>query len=1155
MNGIVALNKAKKYTDESLKGVGAIKGEKGDPGEPGPKGEPGKDGVSPTAEAMAEELKKDINFVASLKGDPGKDAVVDMEQLATTIKSDTNFIVATKGNKGDKGDAGATAYDLWKEAGNIGTEEDMFNSFHGRSGADGKGIVSIKKVSSDYLTDTYEIEYSDGTSFTYNVVNGANGKNGDKGEKGNGIALIQQTVTSTQDNGINNIKCILDNATEVNFSIKNGSKGSTGNGITSIAKESSAGRTDTYKITYTDGTSTTFTVTNATEVNNLSQLTNDTGFITNTATDLVNYHPKSDVYTKGEIQNLFKNIGNGLSSKIVDILPTNPADISLTTIYLLKATDGSNSYEQFMYIDDSFASLGTTTVDLSGIYSKAEVDNIVASLITSVTLSTILANYVKKTALGKAAFSNSYLDLDDLPTIGSGSADIEDSTVSATTTYSSSKIEKNFAKKNDVDGKVDKEEGKGLSSENFTALEKLKLSKIEKEANKYVLPEADTTTLGGVIIDGTSLKKDTNGVLHAISGGSGGGITSYPLLNDLPTINGNPVNQSNTSDSLDLLSKSEYGSPSNKGNVKKADTAVMLEGFNSGFSPMQYYGTDQNNVLGIHNLPVGGTSTPNLEQATFIGVSNGDLLSIALAKEIKNNKFMIGTYKEIIGEKGVESIARKFSKENYYSYCFNPTNIQFYDEEIDAKSGVTIASEHESSFEYDEALKIWKYDIKNINKIEGIKLKSDFPHYSHELSKGNRNSLITVTYKGTGVGVTSGTSPTAWQFIVDGVNANANAYTTVANNSNFVLEFDFKYPVCMKGLYYLQDRVASHGLFNMYGSKDGVEWKFLDTFIWQGTTTDVYREEIDNDCSYRYYKMQGAGQHNTSGNPWHWEMCFDFAPTDFLVMDKDGNFISVLTNNYDPVTRKFNIITDSIAGEELDVQKLVFKQYGFTCGDLIEEVTVDGETFRPIDKIGDGCSLVSYSDKIVATVGIINTDELIVMNNALSMKTVKNINSIKTTHEQEDPQDGSNPTGWIKALFSIDDGLSWYTFDDTSIHKVETICPRYKRYDEFNEDEKIQWDQFKESVINFGFNVKEMPNIDFNSVEDGTKTTSLLFAYVIHKDNTSSVANIQDIVTNIDEASYACTTDPGDIVVRAGENGIEILSNINIAKLYVNTFL
>lgn len=62
--------------------------------------------------------------------------------------------------------------------------------------------------------------------------------------------------------------------------------------------------------------------------------------------------------------------------------------------------------------------------------------------------------------------------------------------------------------------KVDKVEGKGLSTNDYTTPEKNKLAAIEAEANKYVLPAATTTTLGGIIV-GDRLSIDSAGKLVA----------------------------------------------------------------------------------------------------------------------------------------------------------------------------------------------------------------------------------------------------------------------------------------------------------------------------------------------------------------------------------------------------------------------------------------------------------------------------------------------------------------------------------------------------------------------------------------------------------------------------------------------------------------
>ncbi len=118
----------------------------------------------------------------------------------------------------------------------------------------GRGIVSISltSTSADGLVDTYTITYNDGTTSTFTVTNGANGINGIQGEKGDD----GHTPVITIQNGKWHIDGV-DTGMQAQ-----GVKGETGNGISDISKTGIDGLVDTYTITYTDGTKTTFTVTN-----------------------------------------------------------------------------------------------------------------------------------------------------------------------------------------------------------------------------------------------------------------------------------------------------------------------------------------------------------------------------------------------------------------------------------------------------------------------------------------------------------------------------------------------------------------------------------------------------------------------------------------------------------------------------------------------------------------------------------------------------------------------------------------------------------------------------------------------------------------------------------------------------------------------------
>ena len=123
----------------------------------------------------------------------------------------TNGVDGEKGDKGDKGDTGSQ-----------GDKGDK-----GEDGEDGVSIVSVEKTNTEGNIDTYTITYSDGNKTTFTVTNGSNGAKGDKGDQGD-----------------------------------KGDKGEDGNSIVSIEKTNTEGNIDTYTITFSNGTTFDFYVTN-----------------------------------------------------------------------------------------------------------------------------------------------------------------------------------------------------------------------------------------------------------------------------------------------------------------------------------------------------------------------------------------------------------------------------------------------------------------------------------------------------------------------------------------------------------------------------------------------------------------------------------------------------------------------------------------------------------------------------------------------------------------------------------------------------------------------------------------------------------------------------------------------------------------------------
>lgn len=106
----------------------------------------------------------------------------------------------------------------------------------------------------------------------------------------------------------------------------------------------------------------------------LSQLTNDTGFITKAVSDLVNYYKKAETYTKAEVDSKVSAIPK-FDIKVVQQLPTT--GISKTTIYLVKTgAQTDNLFTEYIRVadgsTDKWEKLGEQKVDLSGYLTKTE---------------------------------------------------------------------------------------------------------------------------------------------------------------------------------------------------------------------------------------------------------------------------------------------------------------------------------------------------------------------------------------------------------------------------------------------------------------------------------------------------------------------------------------------------------------------------------------------------------------------------------------------------------------------------------------------------------------------------------------------------------------------------------------------------------------
>lgn len=116
-----------------------------------------------------------------------------------------------------------------------------------QKGDTGNGIASVAKTGTSDLTDTYTITYTDGSTDTFTVTNGEAA-----------TVAVGTVVTGPEGSAVVITNSGDEHDAVLNFTIP---KGDTGNGISSIELTATSGAVKTYTITFTDGDTFSFDVT------------------------------------------------------------------------------------------------------------------------------------------------------------------------------------------------------------------------------------------------------------------------------------------------------------------------------------------------------------------------------------------------------------------------------------------------------------------------------------------------------------------------------------------------------------------------------------------------------------------------------------------------------------------------------------------------------------------------------------------------------------------------------------------------------------------------------------------------------------------------------------------------------------------------------
>ena len=176
-----------------------------------------------------------------------------------------------------------------------------------------------------------------------------------------------------------------------------------------------------------------------------------------------------------------------------------------------------------------------------------------------------------------------------------------------------------------IAGKVDKVEGKGLSTEDYTTAEKTKLAGIEANANNYTLPTATASALGGIKVGANLAIDSSTGVLsgdYSAASSSAAGLMSAA---DKTKLDG--IEAGATAITVDSAISSSSTNPVENQAIYTALAGKVSTEAGKGLSSNDYTDTEKTKLAGIE-AGANNYSLPTAAAGTLGGVKVGSNLAI-----------------------------------------------------------------------------------------------------------------------------------------------------------------------------------------------------------------------------------------------------------------------------------------------------------------------------------------------------------------------------------------------------------------------------------------------------------------------------------------------------------------------------------------------
>ena len=261
-----------------------------------------------------------------------------------------------------------------------------------------------------------------------------------------------------------------------------------------------------------------------------------------------------------------------------------------------------------------------------------------------------------------------------------------------------------------------------------------------------------------------------------------------------------------------------------------------------------------------------------------------------------------------------------------------------------------------------------------------------------------------------------------------------------------------------------------------------------------------------------------------------------------FIIEMDGKYYSAKKDNYDADTKKYREITFSTHDE--------FYNYAVDLSILNTNITINDETFRPIDKFTN-YKLISDEDFKIILNAVKSDKEMIISKQNLSLISAKKINAFKQIIAKEN-------NGNCKTVFSLDNGTTWKSYDTSTSQFIDLIntfplnLVATTKPDDLSEENKTRWNNLQNEIIEKGIDADTIQTLDFATLL-GDTYKNIRFAHVLIRLTYDDKVTLQNMSWNIDEEGDYVQTN--DVEVAVSSNRLTVTAKADMQNVKINLLI